>query len=341
MRQIGILTLGFFLLPVFGCSQGEPTPDQALQAIAVGATENKPQVYWESLPPSYQRDVDGLVKEFAGKMDAEIWDSGFGVAQKAVKVLKEKKEYILANPFVAMAGVEPATLDKNWDSVVAALSALVNSDVSKIERLKKLDVQEFLSTTGADIMQHASSVAEAVPQANIKEQMANFKNAKFSVVKMDGDVATVKIDTPNLEPGQKDEVQLVKVEGKWILKDIADNWSEKMKEARQALADFDPDQIKENKEQIMAQIKVVDTQLNLLLSSKSADDFNGKLMAMAMMFGGGGGPPAGFDGGLSPESFSPGSFDDEAVPADDSLPGFNLTPDEAPFETDAVPSEQE
>ena len=55
---------------------------------------------WEALPASYQKDVHGLLTEFSAKMDPQIWDNGFATAQKLVRVLEEKKEYLLKGPWL-------------------------------------------------------------------------------------------------------------------------------------------------------------------------------------------------------------------------------------------------
>jgi hypothetical protein len=294
MKSFWMLAAGLLFLPLVGCTH-ETTPDEAAKEMATGMLENKPQLYWETLPPSYQKDVDGLVKDFANEMDAEVWDSGFDVAKKVVLILQEKKEYILANPWIAQAGVDKKVLDENWAGIVKVLSTIVNSDLNSIDKLKHLDIQEFLSTTGVDVMQQASAVSETLPQVDfVNQRVIDLKQAKFTLVKIDGNTATVRMEIPG-QTKRPDDMQMVKVEGKWILKDVADNWAESMKKAREALAKLDTEARGKNKEKIMANIKMVDAQLNLLLDSKSSEDFNGKLTAMAMMVAmgfGNGTPPA-------------------------------------------------
>lgn len=329
MRRFCLLAAVLLLLPLVGCKH-ETTPDEAMKVMATGMLENKPQLYWETLPPSYQKDVDGLVKDFAGKMDPQIWDSGFGVAKKVVRVLKEKKEFILDSPMLPLTKIDPKVLAENWDDVVAAASILVNSDISQLDQLKQLNIQEFLSTTGADLMEHANAVTEKLPQAEgVKGTLAEVKNAKFVLVKMEGDTATVNIESPN-QPVES--VEMVKVEGKWILKEVADNWQDSMKKAREFLAGLNSKEMQENKEGMLATMKMVDSQLNLLLDSKTSEDFNGKLsgIAMSMMMGGGGGGPSTSFGGDF--GHGPGPLGVEDMPEEEGAAETELEPKKKGFE---------
>src|SRR5258708_4650419 len=49
------------------------TADAALRAVLNGLHENHPEALWDAMPASYQRDVNGLVHLFAGRMHPEAW----------------------------------------------------------------------------------------------------------------------------------------------------------------------------------------------------------------------------------------------------------------------------
>jgi hypothetical protein len=305
MRRNWLFAAALLFLPLAGCTH-ETTPDEAAKVMATGMLENKPQLYWETLPPSYQKDVDGLVKEFAEKMDPEIWDSGFGIAKKVVRIVKEKKEFLLESPMLPFTGMDPAVLKENWDDIAKAASILLNSDISELDKLKQLNIQEFLSTTGADLMEHATAVSKNIPEGEfISTSMKEMKNAKFTLLKMEGDTATVRMEVPGKDgTTNTDDAEMVKVEGKWILKEVADGWPESMKKAREFLAGLNTKEMQENKAPLLAKMKMIDTRLNLLLDAKTSEKFNDELSSIVMtaMMGGGGGPPSSSFGG----DFGPG-----------------------------------
>ena len=147
---------------------------------------NQPQVLWEHLPKSYQKDVSDLIHEFAGKMDNELWTKGFTLTQKATKVLKEKKEFILANPMLSSGGVNTAKASQNWDVVISFLSTAVNSEISDLESLRALDVQEFLAGTGATLMQQATAISTLTNDDRFNAELGKFKNLKVTVVAAEG-----------------------------------------------------------------------------------------------------------------------------------------------------------
>ena len=101
MKSLCYVVCCSVVVAAVGCGQTNVSPDQTVKNVAQGIVDKKPQVLWEYLPKSYQKDVTDLIHEFAGKMDKELWTKGFTIAQKATRVLQEKKEFILAHPKLA------------------------------------------------------------------------------------------------------------------------------------------------------------------------------------------------------------------------------------------------
>jgi hypothetical protein len=181
-------------------------------------------------------------------------------------------------------------------------------------------VNDFLSTTGADFMEHMTALAAVSDQAEFKNSMAEYKAAKFTLVKVEGDKATINVEVPNQ---QIEPVEMVKVEGKWIPQELADVWPAKIQEAKDSLEKIDTSQMQKNKAPLMAQINMIDAQLNVLLDAKTEKSFNDQLSGLviaAMMGGGGGGPPqTSFGGDFGP---GPDALGGEDMPEEEgSTPG--------------------
>jgi len=296
MRRIGVAAAiaAVACVGLLGCGGGDPTvpdtPDGTVNAVAAALADGKPQVLWIAMPASYQKDVTGLVREFAGKVDADIYDKGWGLVKKLVKVLSEKRTFILGSPALASAGIDKAKAEAQYDAIVGALDALTSSEVSSVAGLKSVDVGGFLRTTGAKVM-GAMSKASALTKKDEynKEFVADMKGIKAEMVSVDGDTAKVKIT----HAGEKEPktAELVKVEGRWVPKDMADGWAEAMADVKKNLAKMSGESMAKNKPQILAMMGAAEPMLDQLLKADSQEKFDqviGQTMGMVMggMMGG-------------------------------------------------------
>ncbi len=291
------VVLACFLIGCGGGSKAPATPTETVKKVTTDLANNKPQVVWDSLPPSYQKDVDGVIKDFAGKMDPELYNQGFVLLQKVVKILETKKTYILNNPM--LASVDKAQAEKNWSAVVQLPSILANSEISDLEKLKKLDVQRYLADSGAQLMAQFEALSKLAPKSDgkeIQDYKKTLQQTKATVVSQKGDTAQVKMEVPG-QPATTDA--WVKVEGRWIPKEMADDWKKKIKEAKDGIAKMET-QIK-NKAQALGQMKSIEGMLDQFLATKTEEEFNQMLnqtlMPLMMMLGGGMGTP---NGGMKP-----------------------------------------
>lgn len=274
-------TLVAALLIVGACSKKEG-PDSFMRAVIEGAG-GKPQAVWEALPKSYQTDVQQVLEAFAGNMNEQVWNDGFALGQKAVKVLETKKDFVLAVPQVKQM-VKPDDVAKGWDPAVRVLSTIVNSDIKTLEGLKKLDVGAFLGGPMAavvnDLVAIGQLAAASMPMAkddmkDLGTMRERLKAAKITVEKEDGNTAVVKIE---VEGEETETEEMVKVEDKWIPKKLADEWPAaiaKLK-ASAAMAKLDPSMVA----QFNAMKGMFEPMLDGLLAAKTQDEFNAQLDAV-------------------------------------------------------------
>ena len=303
-RQFCLLMVAVALVGVVGCGQKTPTPDQAIMEVMNGLSQNKPEAAWNFLPASYQTDVNGLVADFAGKMDAEIWAKGASVVQKLVNVLKTKKDFILsnqmvkANPAMAMAGPDAAKkLAENWDGILEFLNIVATSELADLEKMKTLDVGAFIAGTGGKLMNQAAALSAMVPDDPYNTKVKKLGETKVTVLSSDATTAKVKVEVPGEDA---EETDMVLVEGKWLPKEIADEWQEKIAEAKKGIAEIKPEDMAKQKPQVMAMLTMVEGTLDQLAAAKTQQEFDataqqamGSIMGAAMMMGGGmGGGPA-------------------------------------------------
>ena len=48
------------------------TPDGTVRAVAEGLADRHPEVIWQALPPTYQKDITELTHAFAERMDPTV-----------------------------------------------------------------------------------------------------------------------------------------------------------------------------------------------------------------------------------------------------------------------------
>lgn len=291
-RSFPVALVVALLLISIGCGDSTPkTADVAVLRVVNGFAENRPVAIWEALPESYQKDVHDIVHTTIGKVDAGLYDQSTAFAIRVTKLLKDKKKFILGSP---MAGQIPnkAEVEKQWDAVVTMLETVLTSELGKHETAKKVDVGAFLDRTGSKIMEDMTNLAKLVPgggegpgEPNEWVQLIDkAKKVKATLVKEDGDKATVKMETP----GEKtEEAEFVRVEGKWIPKEMADGWKEGVAEAKKEIdANITPEMMKKAKEQATAFFAMAGGLLETLEKANTQEEFDAAVGSMMQMLGG-------------------------------------------------------
>jgi hypothetical protein len=284
-KILTVTSIGVCLAIVSGCGGAEKTPDAVVLQVTKAINDNQPQVLFQALPDSYQKDINSLVSDAAKKMDGEIWTEGRGLIQSILTIAKTKKELILNTQMLASAPDKEA-LNKSWDESIGVLTMLLDSDLADLDQLRKGNVANLLADSGSKIMKKAAELYASQPDQadNILKKISGIK---ATVVSQEGDSAKVKIETEGETP---EEIDFVRVEGKWIPKDLADGFATQIAEIRENLAELDytTEEGKATKTQILGQIAMVKTVLEQAEAAQTSADFDGILMGLMMgiMMGG-------------------------------------------------------
>lgn len=252
------------------------SPDGTFNVVSKDLTEGKVGTVWAAMPASYQKSTNDLVHEFAGKMDAELWDKGFVLSSKLAAVLRDKKAFILNTPMLAQLPIKKADLEKNWDGIVSMFDTIANSELAKLNNVKTLDMGAFLSGTGTKIVQESIKISELSPE----KPMDQLKGMKATMVKTEGDKATLKLSRPN---AKEEEVEFMKVEGKWIPADLNKEWPEIIKEARAGLAEISGEEMAKNKPQIIMMMASVEGIIDQLAKADTQEKFDAAVEGIGKM----------------------------------------------------------
>lgn len=253
------------------------TPDAAITRAIQGLRENRPEQAWDFLPASYQTDLENLIHDLADRMEPEVWSRGFEVGRKLVEVLRTRKALILKNPLVRanQQGMTPEEMGRNWDNLVMLLELLVNSDLADVEKVRTLKIKQFLATTGSQFTRQIQSMAQATPN----NPLDRLFKATITTVQQDGDSAVVRIEVPG-EPPRDSEY--VRVEGKWLPKNLAESWPASMETARARIAKIDREQLRQRKEKTLAKLDAMERGIDQLAAAETPEQFNQLLFAVAL-----------------------------------------------------------
>jgi len=290
---------------VIGCSQSDPTPDQVAQQIADGMSSDRPQVAWQALPASYQKDATRMIHDYGKKLDTPEFNRGAGVVKKVGTVLKDKKELLLnagmLNMMLGRAGTDKATLEKNWDPLVNTVNTILDSEITDPKKMQTLDPESFLSSTGAKLVKQLNALGSDAPNNPVSSNLENYKNVKASLVSNEGDNAKVRYEAEG-KPAREED--WVRVEGKWIPKSWQQDFKPGLEEMLKSLEGIA--QLGANEENL----KKIETALDKMLAANNQAEMDAVIseLIISMLGSGGGGIPIPGLGGGGGGKSSGGGF---------------------------------
>ncbi len=296
--------------------------------------EEDPKLLWEMLPPSYQTDVTNLIHDFVNNMDQQLWDKLFEVLSQVGLLLKDKQDLITAmiEENLGGTGASQEEMQQSLETMGKMLQTLVKSDLGKHATAKGMDPGKFLDETGKELFKliaETSKLEEGDPWNT--EIKAKLKDIKVEIVSQEGDTATISVsgipDLPDIDeltaqlPGFDDselpglsmlrngEQQVVKVEGKWIPKAMADEWKDNMSEASEMINNDLKNMLgPEEKKQVMNIMNAVQMGITGATKAKTQQELQMAMMqaVMGALMSAGGGE----DGGLFQDGLGLPGFGD-------------------------------
>lgn len=278
----------------------DASPDAEIRLMLDRLQTGDLRALWDGLPDSYQADVNEVVQTFGQNMDTEIWNSGRRVLGKLVKVLQGKKELILGYPALQQPGMDLAVVDKNWDAVVGLLDAIFQSDLTDLEKLKAFDGTAFMDGSGQVIIDQIMVLAAAMQEDVDAEgpdlpmefpgleasAFMDFADVQVSTISRDGDTAVVRLTRAT---GEVEDEEAVRVEGKWLPKEMVDQWAEGVESSKQFLTMVMPEQLKEARPMLLSPlspVRIVEGVLDQLLAAEDQAAFNEVIDGIMEMAGG-------------------------------------------------------
>ena len=214
-------------------------PAETITHLTESVTKGDANAAWESLPKSYRADINDIAHVIGEKMPANIWDETFTLVGRIGKVLETKKGIFLelmGNDLPS--NVSKADVEKSISSLGKIFSLLAKSDLAKVDSLKKIDLGKVADSTGTEILNLVmandliNSLVSDSGKTDAKTLAGAIGKIKATLVSETENTAKIKITDPE---GKVEEVEMVKVEDKWIAKKMAEEFKSGIKEAKEQL----------------------------------------------------------------------------------------------------------
>lgn len=243
------------------------TPDGTVTFVAQNLVDHHPEILWTALPGSYQQDITEITTTFAEKMDPAIYDKAMELSLRAVQVLKEKQNLIFESATFQSTQVDPAEVEQSLNPTFGIAETLLTSEISTLYGLGAIDWERFLATTGASVLEQAS----ALKMEDGEDPLGELATLEVEIVTATDDTATLRLTTANEDP---EEVEMVRVEGRWIPADLAKQWPEMMANARQKLDELTPESMTAIKTQAMMGLGMAEGLIDQIATFESAEQFD-------------------------------------------------------------------
>ncbi len=264
------------------------SPDGAVLAVAEALQNNHAEALWTALPESYRSDIAEVTTTFAEKMDPAVYDRAFTIVMRAVEVLDDRKDIILASETFKSTRADADEVRIGLSNAQVFTDILKASEVATLAGLGSVDWEQFLATTGSEFIKHAA----AIEAEDVDNPLNSLDSLKVETISVSEDRAMLRISSDDHEP---EDVEMAKVEGRWIPAELADDWARSIEEARQNLAEITPETMAAQKTQIMMFFGMADGLIEQIASLQTPEEFDAALGPMLAGFMGGGSMDMGDD----------------------------------------------
>ncbi|MGD9253457.1 MAG: hypothetical protein PVG92_05945 [Holophagae bacterium] len=270
-------------MSLIGCAKGGDAPaagpkipdtaDGTIKAVATQLADSHPEILWEALPPSYRADINELTATFAQKMDPELYDRTMAVMNRAVQVLQEKQDIILESETMAMTAGDAEKKAQAMGSGLAMVQTVLDSEIMTLQGLGALDWENFLATTGASLMQQAA----AIETDEGENPMDDLRGIRVETIETSAETATLRITVGDED---SEEVEMVRVEERWVPAEMAEEWPEMMAEARQRLEEMTPENMQQVKGQALMGLAMAEGLIEQVAAIDNVEQFDQQIGPM-------------------------------------------------------------
>ena len=216
-----------------GGASSDRAAERQVEGLIQAARAGDAVAFWEWLPGSYRDDLEGLVHDFADRIDAKVYARAMKLAVRVADVALEKQSLFFANPEVARAmamspeGLRPGR--ETFRAVMTLLRDVGSSDLGTVEGLRSFDGEAFLQKSGESLLRGLFAIA----RTRGRDPLAQLERVEVRTLRQRGDEARLEM----CSDGEPVEIKnYVRVEGQWLPAELAADWAGAMRRARSKLA---------------------------------------------------------------------------------------------------------
>lgn len=252
-------------------------PDEAVRRLLKAFQDGAAGDVWDSLPARHHAEINEIVREFAAKMDPEIWKRMFVVARRIVAILRSKQDLILGNPELKIPSVNERLFSENWGELIALLQLLVDSELADLDTLRTFNGKTFFEGTGTRFLKQLIALSAKDPNDPFRKGF----NATVRLIAIDGSDATIGLTTDGTfvmtrqavdEKPKETQMQVRQIDGVWIVADL-DFGLSKMYQDGHAMVDGIPDDaIRKNRGPLIKLLETVEEDLNRIELTKTSKE---------------------------------------------------------------------
>ena len=249
------------------------TPDGTVLAAKDALKNHDAEFLVHALPESYYTELVEITQTFAEKMDPAIYDRAFALIMRAIEVLDDRKEIILASETFKSTGANADDIRKGLTNTQVFTDPLKASEIATVAGLSTIDWEQFMATTGSKMIEHAA----AIETESEENPFQDIDSLKVETLDVTGDQATLRVSSANHDP---EELKMTRVEGRWIPSEMAEEWPQFIADAHKGLAEMTPENLAAAKTQSMMFFGMADGLIEQIASLQTPEEFDAAIGPM-------------------------------------------------------------
>ena len=258
-------------------------PDESVRVFLKAFRDGEAGVIWDSLPNRHHVEINEIIRGFAGKMDQKIWERVFVVAQRIIKVLRDKRKLIIGNPDLKFAAVNKRLFSENWDEMMALLQLVVDSELADLDKLRTFDGKTFFYGTGTRFLKKLVSLSAKDPNDPFRKGF----DAKVRLVSLEGTEAKIGLMMSGTfvmtqqainEKPKETQMKVHQVDGVWIVEELDYGLSKLYADGRAMLGGIPDNAIRDNRGPLIKLLETVEEDLGRIELAKTSKELTQALV---------------------------------------------------------------
>lgn len=255
---------------------GSDDPVATIRTVLEGIQAGRATAIWDFLPGTYQEHINRVVREFASRVDPEIWKRVFTTLERLSNIARTKKALLLENPGLPLAQLNQDQLDEHWEEILGLIDTLITSELRDLKSLKQFDGQAFCAGTGTKFLKQLRGLMSGDPN----DRLSQLDVSKITLKRQNTESALVVLGlSPSTDGTDEPEAsEFIRIDGKWFPAGLAPALGEALRRGSASVEALPPADVAAARQQWLAFLDAVDEAADRLEKSETIDDFN-KILA--------------------------------------------------------------